>query len=205
MTRVLLGSYRGKSHVETALASIDQHLKGVTSLVIINDSPDPDIGPWLSQYGKVVNVGGRGYGRAMRELCAAAEGQEAFVYEEDFRLLEDIHLDQLSEILWYRPWLAQISLLRGPHFPIEHQHGGLIEALVARGHQFDEVHGIIEHRACFTMNPTLIRGAVLADGWPLGKWSEEIKGDNLVKQGYRFGYLPGIRCAHDGERSGHGY
>jgi hypothetical protein len=95
--------------------------------------------------------------------------------------------------------------LRGPHFPVEHENGGLIEALQHKGHQFTEVLGLIEQTATFTCNPAVWRGEVFAAGWPTGKWSEDLKGKALVRQGYRFAYLPGIRVAHAGERKGFGY
>jgi hypothetical protein len=43
-------------------------------------------------------------------------------------------------------------------------------------------------------------------GWPQrGGWTEEVKRDELLKLGYRFGYLPGVRVSHTGERTGKGY
>ena len=204
--KVVIGSYRGKKHIGKALASLDTHLTGMTDLVIVNDSPCPDDGAWLAQYGKVVNVGGLGYTVAMYKVCEAAEGMPIMFWEEDFQLLEPVNLDQMNEILYYRPYLAQIALLRGPHFPIEHKYGGLIEALEAQGHTFTEVAGVIEQTATFTANPSVWRAHVTDQGWPQwGGWTEEVKRDLLLGQGYRFGYLPGIKVAHEGERSGHGY
>ena len=206
MSRVIIGTYRGRLHIPTCIASMDRHLRGVDDVVLVNDSPDPAIGAWLSQYGKVIEVGGKGYTRAMNEVCRAAEGKEAFILEEDFEFLTNIEMDELHEILYHRPYLAQVVLLRGPHFAIEHRHGGLIEALEAKGHNFIDVNGVIEHTACFSMNPSLVRGEVWDQGWPqTGKFTEEIKGDILRQQGYRFGYLPGVRVAHHGARVGHGY
>ena len=205
MTRVLVGTYRKRLHIDACLASMDK-LKGVDDVVFIDDSGDPEHCQWLSQYGKVIDVGGKGYTVAMRHACEAAEGQECFWLEEDFTFLKHVNLAAMSEILYYRPYLAEISLLRGPHFPIEHHYGGVIEALKAKGHSFTEVHGVIEHTATFTMNPSLIRAEVFALGWPQhGRFTEEIKRDLLLRQGFRFGYLPGIAVAHDGIRSGHGY
>lgn len=208
MTRVLIGTYRLREHIEDCLRSMDEHLKDVTDVVLVDDSGDDEHRGWLAQYGKVIPVGAQnmGYRHAMDALSNAAEGQPAFVLEEDFTFLVDVHLEELNEILWYRHYLAQVALLRGPHFPVEHQYGGLIEALQAKGHQFNEVFGIIEQTATFTMNPSLVRGEVWAAGWPrMGKWTEEIKRDQLLGLGYRFGYLPGVRVAHHGERKGKGY
>lgn len=189
-----------------ALRSLDEFLCGVTDLVFVNDSPEPDDGAWLSQYGKVINVGGKGYTKAMHEVCRAAEGAPIMFWEEDFQLLERVHLDALDEILWHRPYLAQVALLRGPHFPVEHEHGGLIEALVAQGHTFPTVDGVIEQTATFTCNPSVWRAHVTDLGWPQrGGFTEEVKRDELLKLGYRFGWLPGIRVSHNGIREGHGY
>lgn len=203
--RTLVGTYRKKLHIENCLKSVDQNVKGVTDLIFIDDSDDPETSTWLSQYGKVVEVGGRGYGAAMKAACHAAEGQQAFWLEEDFTINVPTNLLELSEILYHRPYLAQIALLRGPHFPIEHQHGGLIEALIFKGHTFTEINGVIEHSACFTGNPSVWRGEVFAAGWPTGHLSEEIKGRQLLSHGYRFGYLPGIRVTHSGERTGYDF
>ena len=205
MIPVLVGTYRKRVHINECLESIHKHLKGFGDITFIDDSGDPEHVDWLRQYGKVVASDSQGYRTAMTLACNEAGGREAFWIEEDFMFLQDIDLGDLSDILYHRPYLAQVVLLRGPHFPVEHEHGGLIEALEARGQKFTDVNGIIEHTACFSMNPTLIRGEVWAQGWPLGKWSEAIKGDILRNQGYRFGYLPGIRVEHHGERSGHSY
>jgi hypothetical protein len=202
---VLVGTYRRRKHIDRCIESIGKHLNGFGDITFVDDSGDPEHCDYLAQFGKVVQLDSQGYTAAMRALCAQADRRESFVIEEDFELLEDVDLHELSEILYHRPYLAQVVLLRGPHFPNEHQHGGVIEALKVKGHKFSEVHGVIEHTACFSMNPSLIRGEVLGTGWPLGKWSEAIKGDLLRQQGYRFGYLPGVRVAHHGEREGHGY
>ena len=205
MTPVLVGTYRKRTHIEACLRSLDANLTGFDELVFIDDSGDPEHSEWLAQYGKVVEVGRRGYTAAMLSMCQAANGRACFVMEEDFTLTAKVALASLHEILWYRPYLAQIALLRGPHFPIEHRCGGLIEALAAGGHRFDTVRGVIEHTATFTCNPSLWRADVFARGWPLGYYSEELKRDALIAAGYRFAHLPGIRCAHHGQRLGFGY
>jgi hypothetical protein len=205
--RLIVGTYRKREHIEECLASVDEHLEGVSDIVFIDDSGDEQHREWLSQYGRVEPVGHSpmGYYSAMTRVCAAAGRQPAMFLEEDFTFLTDVSLEEMNEILYHRPYLAQIALLRGPHFPIEHEHGGLIEALEARGYAFDHVHGIIEQHATFTCNPAVWRGEVFAMGWPMGKWSEERKRDELLSHGYRFAWLPGIRVAHHGERKGFAY
>ncbi|AXQ64476.1 galactosyl transferase [Gordonia phage Neville] len=203
--RLIVGTYRKKDYISRALASVDKHLAGVSDIVFVDDSGDSEHSAWLRQYGHVVEVGGQGYGKAMTAVCEAAQGQECMFLEEDFTFITDVRLSLMSEVLYNRPYLAQIALLRGPHFPIEHEHGGLIEALQHKGHKFVNYNGVIEHEATFTCNPSVWRGSVFASGWPTCKWSEDRKRDELLRQGYRFGYLPGIKVEHDGVRTGHGY
>lgn len=205
--RLIVGTYRKRAFIETCLQSVDEHILGVDDIVFIDDSGDPEHREWLANYGTVIPVGPKqcGYTPAMKQVCAAADGQPCMFLEEDFTFRDDVYLDELAELLYHRPYLAQVALLRGPHFPIEHEHGGLIEALQAKGHQFTDVVGLIEHTACFTCNPAVWRGEVFAAGWPNGRWTEEIKGRDLVRQGYRFAYLPGIRIDHSGTREGFGY
>jgi hypothetical protein len=205
MTPLLIGTYRKTKHIGDCLRSVDEHLTGISDITFIDDSGDPAHSAWLRQYGAVVETGGQGYTAAMKQLCKAANDRESFVLEEDFTFLTDVNTEELSEILFYRPHLAQIALLRGPHFPIEHQYGGLIEALQAKGHVFRQAGQIIEQTATFTANPSLWRADVFTTGWPTARWSEEVKRDQLIVRGYRFGYLPGIRVAHHGEREGTGY
>ena len=202
--RVVVGTYRKRAYIEAALTSLDAHVSGVTDIVFVDDSGDHDHQQWLRQYGTVVDSGKSGYNTAMKAVCAAAGG-EFFFLEEDFTFLTDIDLQHMSDILAERPHLAQLALLRGPWFPIEHRHGGLIEALQAKGEKFTLIEGVLEHTATFTGNPAVWRAEVAASGWPDGKWSEDRKRDQLLAEGYRFGYLPNVRVHHEGVRSGFDY
>lgn len=203
MTAVLIGTYRGREYMEPCLRSLEQ-VSGVTSLTFIDDSGDDAYGQWLTRYGDVVSLPQVGYTQAYAALCRCAAG-DSFVLEEDFTFLEPIALDELGHHLQARPYLAQVALLRGPHFPPEHQWGGVIQALLQRGYSFDVVDGLIEHTATFTTNPSLWRAEVFAAGWPQTAFSEDAKRRQLIASGYRFAYLPRIRVAHHGARSGHGY
>lgn len=203
--RVLIGTYRKLKHVLDCIDSVSSNVTGRTDIVFIDDSGDPANSEYLRRYGEVVETGGVGYTQAMMKLCAAADGQQCFVLEEDFTIEQPVNLVEIGEMLWHRPYLAQIALLRQPVYQIEHEHGGVVEALEAGGHRFNTVGGLIEQTATFTANPSVWRGDVFSTGWPDAKWSEEAKRDELLARGYRFAYLPGIRCHHHGEREGYGY
>jgi hypothetical protein len=208
MTHLIIGSYRGSRYLGRALKSIHEHVKGVDRITVVDDSGRQEVIDWIisrPDVDRVVDVGGYGYNEAMREVCKAA-GDEAFMFwEEDFTAIQDIDLDEMQRPLDARPYLAQIALLRQPWFPNEIQAGGLIEALQARGHRVEEVYGVLEQTATFTCNPALWRAGIASSGWPEGKWSEDMKRDELLADGYRFGFLPGVRVHHDGVRVGHGY
>lgn len=208
--RLVIGTYRKRLHVERALASIDKHVHGVSDIVFVDDSGDNDHRAWLAQYGHVVAVhptDNAGYTKAMGVVAQTFQGQTGMFWEEDFTAIRDIDLDQLTELLYMRPSLAQIILLRGPHFAIEHTHGGVVEALEAKGHSITRApDGLIYQRATFSCNPAVTRGEVWGAGWPTsGKWTEEIKRDELLAAGYSFAWLDGQAVDHDGERSGHSY
>ena len=237
--KVILGTYRGPAFVERALLSLSENLTGWDELTIVDDSGNSD---WVDNYNnsmvtfedndsrifpKVIALPGQGYNAAMQAVCAEAGDDRFMFWEEDFILKEPVDLDNLSELLDEHPELAQIALLRGPHFPIEHEHGGLLEGLQARlGKDVVDIQTylsvepgrsangmtqllafakIITQRGTFTCNPAVWQTGVAGLGWPRGKWSEDAKRDELLALGYRFGFLPGVKVEHDGERSGHGY
>lgn len=210
--RIVIGTYRHSQYLFRAIDSISRFVTGHDGIDFVDDSGDHAFAQSLRDLypdSTVVEVGGRGYNAAMKAVCELV-GDEAFVFwEEDFVALEPIDLGLLEGILDDRPHLAQVALLRGPHFPIEHEHGGLLEALIAKGHKVQRVasyfSAIYEQGATFTCNPALWRAGIAAKGWPDGKWSEDRKRDELLVEGYRFAFLDGIRVAHDGIRSGTDY
>lgn len=224
--KVILGTYRGPEFVNRTIDSLNEHARGWTALTIVDDSGNES---WLSDYiamsaeaaeypdgiqVKVIALNKVGYNRAMQVVCAEA-GDEPFVFwEEDFTLLGDVDFDRMGRVLKQRPKLAQLALLRGPHFPIEHRLGGLLPALrrrtgtlleremVGAGEHAQE---IIVQTGTFTGNPAVWQAGIAALGWPTGDWSEDRKRDQLLEAGYVFGYLPEVLVEHDGERSGYGY
>lgn len=213
---LVVGTYRADMKmIERALTSLDKHLTGMSRLVFVDDSGDEKFRTRLAKWGvgEVVETGpgNMGYNVAMRKVCEVA-GEHAFMFwEEDFTLLEDIDMQDLLGVLWRFPHLAQIALLRGAHFPIEHEKGGVIEGLQARlpgsVTNWLEVGGeiVIEQKGTFTCNPSMWAAGIASLGWPAGQWSEDRKRDDLIARGYRFGFLPGVKVEHDGERRGHGY
>ena len=245
--RVILGTYRGPELVFRALRSLQRSLRGWTSLTIVDDSGNEewaevyrrvsgalflDTGnpdeKWLNPIPvRVVTTGGVGYALAMQAVTAEArrEGERFMFWEEDFTLLEPVDLADMGAWLDKHPGHAQVALLRGPHFPIEHRYGGLLAALVKRlGSERVDLKTLVpvsplgtlrphpatrilgySQRGVFTCNPAVWEPVVAELGWPSGEHSEDAVTADLVSRGYRFGYLPDILVEHDGERSGYGY
>lgn len=232
--RAIIGSYRGTSYVKRAIESLSENARGITELIVVDDSGQSTWSEqmrWLklTQPGldgsivpTVIETHKQGYNRAMQAVLRLAPSYQPFLFwEEDFTLEVETDFAQLGLLLSNNPDLAQIALLRGPHFPIEHEHGGLLPALEARLGA-DRVGLRTEHRSIelatatlsedlhiqrgtFTCNPSVWAPIVKQLGWPRGSWSEDKMRDRLLHRGYEFAFVPGERVVHDGVRSGFGY
>ena len=153
--------------ISRAIPSAREHLTGIRSITIINDSPDPDYRQWLEDefIGDPLDCsvahlpGPHGYWQAMQMVWSMARHQmsffgtdSVFFLEDDFVFHDDIDLTCLDRVLDEHEYLTQIALRRGPWFGNEHAHGGMLEALEAHGQTFGETtdgkHYWIEHRAC---------------------------------------------------------
>ena len=199
--------------ISRTIPSAIDHLTGVAVMVIVDASHDDVYGQWLKDEfiggpfdGKVLHLEGEpGYWRAMQAVWSYARYLTDFLaadhwmlLEDDFLFHEDIDLADLAGVLDDQPHLTQMALLRQPWFGNEHAAGGLIEALEQQGQFFTEVYDgrrwWVEHRACFTCNPTLIPRRTLNKDWPEGAWSEAQFGRLLFQD-------PDARGAYWGRRS----
>jgi hypothetical protein len=208
--------------ISKAIASVVAHLDGVGNGLIVDDSGDDVYRGWLSdQYGApVIQVGDEpcGYWRAMRRVWDVArdlDTDKVVFWEDDFVLHADVDVEQLAGVLDSHPYLTQMSLLRQPWFGNEVEAGGLIEALEKQGQTFTEAtdgeRHWVEHRACFTGNPSLIPARTFARDWPEGDWSESRFGRLLFTDERARGAYWGRRddpplVEHIGHhRAGHAY
>jgi hypothetical protein len=219
--RIVIGSYRGPDLVLRAIASLQRYMTGWDDTIIVDDSGNLE---WMQTYARleiqypdgtkkapfVVSTGGRrGYNLAMKQVCRWAGDRRFMFWEEDFELLVPTDLNDMDQKLFDNPHLAQLALLRGSHFENEFLWGGLLPALNKRipgsVAGLDPETGIIEQTGTFTCNPAVWQRGVAKMGWPNGSWSEDRKRDDLIKQGYKFGFLPEVRVTHNGIRSGFDY
>jgi hypothetical protein len=205
--QIIIGCYRKLTLVPRLLDSLDEFVGHDSHLVFIDDSGDAATASMLRRVGEVVEVGGQGYGAAMRAACmvGAREPFSAWV-EEDFTFTAPVSFDRFADVLEDTPRLAQIVLQRQAWFPNEVKAGGLVPALVERGHQFQPIgDGLLEHTAFFSGNPSVWRREVFESGWPDVRWSEDAKGRQLVEAGYSFALTEDVLVHHDGQRTGRGY
>lgn len=219
---IVLGNGRHDCLTQT-ITSIRDHLTGHGPAAIVDDSGDTDYHDQLAGEFPdftVMGIGGEpvGYWRAMRFVWRTARNTGAphvLMWEEDFTLTHDVDAGELAAALDDLPYLTQMALLRQPWFHNEHEHGGLIEALEAQGQTFTEQtdgdHHWVEHRACFTGNPSVIPRRTFEQDWPEGAWSESRFGRVLFADRRARGAFWGRRddkprVQHIGhERTGHDY
>jgi hypothetical protein len=195
--------------ISKTIPSALANLSGVDHMVIVDDSGDPTYGHWLEdEYvggqwdTRILHLEGEhGYWRAMQVVWALARSWKApavMLLEDDFVFNGPVTLDDLTTVLAANPHLVQMALLRQPWWPNERAAGGLLEALEAQGQEFTErsdgTHWWVEHRACFTGNPSVIPRRTLKQDWPAGAWSES----RFSRQVFR---TPSARGAYWGRRS----
>lgn len=237
--KLIIGSYRGPEMVDRCLDSVYEHLHGVTQIVIVEDSGNDS---WCDYYRnrsmrvkapltaetlfgldieiECISMDRFGYNAAMKVVCENAGGARFMFLEEDFVFTEDVDLNTMEYILTGAPHLAQLALLRGPHFDNEKllasakgigPEGAVLAGLQQRLPQTvidtQEISGfeVIVQDGTFTCNPSVWQLGVSSRGWPDGRWSEDRMRDQLLDKGYLFGFLPGVKVEHDGVRSGFGY
>lgn len=204
----LIGTYRGLDYVPALMASIEEHVSGLTEFVFINDSKKPGDAKKLSEYGEVISTYGKGYNAAMQAATARAQAERDHVpwIEEDFTFTGNVDFTRLAAHLDMHPYLAQITLQREPWFDAEKEYDSIIEFHEKKRRQkFRDVDGFWEHNAFFSCNPGIWSRQTWASGWPEGEWSEDQKRLSLLKGRKKFALSKNVVVEHHGVRSGHGY
>lgn len=195
-----------------SLASAKLNLSAVVSRCVIHDDTgDPAHRAALQQFiaglghsfltdnleviGADTRLGfGGAIANAWAHLNATAEGDLArftFHLEDDFVIERPVPLTTWCEILDRLPYLQQIALLRQPWNDAEIAAGGIVEQhpdWYHERHWAGQAHWL-EHRVCFTTNPSLYRRSLCWRGWPTGEHSEGLfTHELLADESTRFAY-----------------
>lgn len=208
--RIIIGSYRGPTHITRCLSSLRYHVKEqAIPITIIDDSPQAELTTHLPERGfRIVPTGGWGFANTMKVACrlmAEYDDDYCVFWEEDFVLKEDISFRQMARHLNHNPDLAQVALVRQPVYAAEKEAGSVLAFIKAQS-ETEVRGGVLVQDYVFTTNPAIWRRAAWEHGWPMGTDSEARKTRQLVRKGYRFGYLVGQQVEHIGEeKEGHGY
>lgn len=210
--RLVVGGYRGRTHIDTCMTSIAKHVTGIDDIILIDDSNNPEHAEHWSRYSTVIEGRGKGYANTMHLACTVMTGEYALFFEEDFVFTEDVNLADLTAILDAEPDLAQIALLRDPYY--DYEADGVLAGLEVCRQRLAQVgkHRVIEDRGdhisqtlVFTTNPSVWRRDAWLDGWPQCPNSEREKSTQLRQQGWTFGWMKNQTLLHTGQHEGIGY
>ena len=200
--------------LKQTLESFADNVKGpITDVVINDDSPEPRDLSIFEYFPRETTVtylrsGGVGFGRAINKTWNFVKGNihRPFIFhlEDDFTFNEEIDLWQMMGILDYNPNLVQLALMRQPYNDVEMAAGSLYEL---HRDSFESVTNTylypggfhlpiegqdkwVEHDMWFTTNPSLYRRELVQEfEWPICDHSEGFMSFELVRKGFKFGYL----------------
>lgn len=192
-----------------------------TRMIIINDSADPDYANWLDEtfpeWERIHHLERSGFGGAIQSGWDHVTTDFVFHLEDDFVFHAPINPRHLIEILDNHPNLVQLAFKRQPWNAEENAAGDLMgvhpNAWTPHSYQTDD--GTIVRwsgqRMFFTTNPSMYRGELTKQGWPVEQYSEGVFSHRLMADpAITFGMLgwPGDspKIQHIGdERIGTGY
>lgn len=205
---LVLLSHRKQEFLETTLRSLRHYGTGITEVIVVDDSGDPEHHAYLDArnigYSLVDTVQNMGYLDAMQvvfdkaRLVADRLGAEhVLLWEEDFYLTRPTNLFDMARIMEHpaNAALAQLNLQRQSCYGIERRFG-YMESHQRRGYHLErgETYGLpwVRRRKPFTTNPSLIRREVLSTWWP---HRDDCHGDaegamsyKLERAGWHFGW-----------------
>lgn len=205
----IIGTYRGLEYTPRLLASLKDHVSGITETVFVDDSGDAKVRKALKAWGDVHEVADEnaGYNAAMQVVVNLGQdyGDHAAFIEEDFVFTGTTDFARLASHIDSHPYLSQVVLQRPAWFPVELRAGSMLKVHTNRGKLFREVHDFLEHEHFFSCNPAVWNIETFRAGWPVGEWSENLKRDEELAAGRKFAITKDIRVMHDGVRSGKDY
>lgn len=188
--------------LQEAAASFGQLIGPITRRIIHDDSGDPHYRDWLRStfpdFDILTTPSRSGFGGAYNHAWQhLARLPEPFIFstEDDFVFTRPVDLVGMMDVLNENPCLQQLALRRQPWNDSERAAGGIVEQHPEDYREmFDQGHRHwLEHRRCFTTNPSLLRRSLCETGWPVVAHSEGIFSHRLFED-------PDARCGFWGAR-----
>ena len=165
----------GRPLVEQAMAAVREHVTPAPAVTLIaDDTGDPGYEAWLRERWPDARYDCHrhlGHGPAMARAWRAAQHLDSdwlLWLEEDMVFTTAIDLEVVADVV-QRSGVMQMVFKRPAHFPLELEHGGMLERF-GRGAFTEQVthgHPWLEHRLFYSLNPHLVNRRVLARyRWP---------------------------------------
>jgi len=210
----------GRPLVEQAMAAFQQHVTPAPALTFVcDDTGDPAYVEWMRERWPEARYDGHrhlGHGPAMARAWREAGVLDVdwlLWLEEDMLFTADIDLSVVADVV-HRTGILQMVFKRPAHFPLEVEHGGMLERFGRSAFTAQETCGQpwMEHRLFYSLNPHLVRREVLRRyRWPAVPNSEHHFGRQVFRHpGARVGMWgrwedPPVVLHAGTERTGTGY
>jgi hypothetical protein len=165
--------------------------------LVVDDSANPEYWEWMSHNysdstDRIIRHNERrGFGGAIQSAWANVPPDVDYILhlEDDFLLNQPIDICDMVAVLEAHPMIAQVALYRQavgaeiPHGGYMKQYAGKFKDLILTGSNGVD-YPVVEHRHCFTTNPSVYPRKIMDVGWPDGKDSEGHFGFKLWDLGY---------------------
>lgn len=226
-------SHRKQQFIGQTLWTLRNLGRGITDVVVVDDSGDPEHHQWLDDHGfqfSLTHPRGKsvGYLQSMNVVWQAARSMAdergvdyVLLWEEDFQLIRLTDFFHLAAIMSTETPLAQLNLQRQAVYGVERRHGYL-ESHQRRGYELVPVIHTdgsewVRRRRPFTTNPGMIRREVLDIDWPTRGRCDSVEGGaepamslQLEGLGWHFGWYgdwntPSTHHVGNDMKTGSGY
>lgn len=199
-------------YLARTLASFEEMVTGpITGRVIHDDTGDPDHAARLAEtypgFAVAATPKRAGFGGAIQSAWTSLgyldpAAQWVFHLEADFVFRQPVDLQALTYVLAVNPHLAQLALRRQSWNDAEKAAGGIVEQHPDAYLEGEAPNGLqwLEHRQCFTTNPSLYRRSLCNVGWPDGANSEGVFTHHLLDLGTPEVIGPRVRFGFWGSR-----
>lgn len=213
---VVVANGRGELLTQT-MAALNEQLPPFDTTLICDDSGRPEFADWLRSSWPAAQIDAHphlGHGPAVARawsLAGQLPVEHVFWMEEDMILRQPLDLQCIADVLRSEKNLVQMVFKRPAHFPLEIEHGGMLERFGRE--PFKDRGSWMEHRLFYSLNPHVVSTAFLRKNrWPPvpnseHRFSRRLFTNPRVRVGMwgRWEDEPVVLHAGTGPRTGTGY